>query len=81
MVELGLYIKTPVYALPNGVFHVDCRFVFQVEIFDRTAVRNDIAAKAEFASEPVDQPVSAADYRNAVVIVVRRHHAKQLCPP
>src|SRR5947209_8932733 len=48
-----------------------------VEVLDRGAVGDDVAAEAEIISQPLGQPVVAARYRNAVVVVVRTHHAEQ----
>ena len=75
--EGAAHVQARLYALAHGLLHVLGRAVFGVQVFHGIAVRNDVSLEAHLPAQPRGEPVVAALYGHAVVVVIRAHDAQQ----
>ena len=75
--EGAAHVQSGLHALAHGVLHVLGRSVLGVEVFYGVAVRHDVALEVHLAAQAGGEPVEAALDGDAVVVVVRAHHAQQ----
>ena len=70
-------VQSGFHALADGFLHVFCRAVLGVEVFHGVTVGHHVAPESHFAAQAGSQPVVASLDGDAVVVVVRTHHAQQ----